>query len=160
MKRLLLLLYTASTTAFLAPSATLTHFQPSSLSTPLTSSATSTALPAHIHRDILIIGSGLAGLSIAHHLSTTTNDKARHITILDRETPTTQSHRTVAGSYAAAGMLAPQSERMAAGPLLDICLQSREMWGVFVRSVEGGAREFMGEDGGGKEDGVSFLFDS
>ena len=158
MKRLLLLLYTASTTAFLAPSATLTHFPPS-WSTPLTSS--STALPAHIHRDILIIGSGLAGLSIAHHLSTT-NDKARHITILDRETPTTQSHRTVAGSYAAAGMLAPQSERMAAGPLLDICLQSREIWGVFVRSVEGGAREFMGEDGGGdgNDDGVSFLFDS
>ncbi len=47
----------------------------------------------------------------------------------------------MAGSFAAAGMLAPQSERLPAGPLLDVCLQSREMYGNWVKEVERGARE-------------------
>ena len=52
----------------------------------------------------------------------------------------------MAGSFAAAGMLAPQSERMAAGPLLDVCLRSREMYGDWVGEVERGAREAIGRD--------------
>ena len=38
-------------------------------------------------------------------------------------------------------MLAPQSERLPAGPLLDICLQSRNLYGEWVKGVERGARE-------------------
>jgi len=91
-----------------------------------------------IPRDILIIGGGLAGLSTAHHIATNSN---RHVTILERELPTQQRQKTTAGSFAAAGMLAPQSERLPAGPLLDICLASRKMYGEFVKDVENGARE-------------------
>ncbi|KAL7542619.1 hypothetical protein ACHAXR_011939 [Thalassiosira sp. AJA248-18] len=51
-------------------------------------------------------------------------------------------------------MLAPQSERLPAGPLLDICLQSRELYGEWVKGVERGAREASigapgGQRGGG-----------
>ncbi|KAL7511429.1 hypothetical protein ACHAXN_008388 [Cyclotella atomus] len=138
---LLLLAAPISVSAFLQPptSQTKSHH--------VTSTSTS-VLKSHnnIHRDILIIGSGLAGLSIAHHIAT--SDTKRHITILERESPTQQHKKTTAGSFAAAGMLAPQSERMPSGPYLDLCLASREMYGEFVRSVEGGAKEALeGGDG-------------
>eukprot|EP00970_Alexandrium_tamarense_P000918 scaffold105_cov192-Alexandrium_tamarense.AAC.11 len=98
-----------------------------------------------IPRDILIIGGGLAGLSIAHRIATTS---ARHVTVLERETPAVQRAKTTAGSFAAAGMLAPQSERLPAGSLLDVCLESREMYGEWVRGVEMGAREASMGGGG------------
>lgn len=88
-------------------------------------------------RDVLIIGGGLAGLSVALRIATTS---CRHVTILERETPAEQRRKTTAGSFAAAGMLAPQSERLPAGPLLDICLESRAMYGGWVKGVEGMAR--------------------
>lgn len=91
-----------------------------------------------IPRDVLIIGGGLAGLSAAHYIATTSN---RHVTILERELPEEQRSKTTAGSFAAAGMLAPQSERLPAGPLLDICLSCRDMYGEWVKGVERGARE-------------------
>ncbi|KAL7521966.1 hypothetical protein ACHAWX_007387 [Stephanocyclus meneghinianus] len=114
-----------------------------------------TSLPAHLHRDVLIIGSGLAGLSIAHRLASTSD---KHITVLERETPASQRSKTVAGSFAAAGMLAPQSERMAAGPLLDVCLDSREMYGGWVADVERAAREACGN--GLKGDSAKYLWDA
>eukprot|EP00584_Thalassiosira_punctigera_P007680 CAMPEP_0172529046 /NCGR_PEP_ID=MMETSP1067-20121228/3227_1 /TAXON_ID=265564 ORGANISM="Thalassiosira punctigera, Strain Tpunct2005C2" /NCGR_SAMPLE_ID=MMETSP1067 /ASSEMBLY_ACC=CAM_ASM_000444 /LENGTH=595 /DNA_ID=CAMNT_0013313035 /DNA_START=226 /DNA_END=2010 /DNA_ORIENTATION=- len=89
-------------------------------------------------RDVLVIGGGLAGLSAAHRIA---SRSSRHVTLLDRELPAQQRRRTAAGSFAAAGMLAPQSERLPAGPLLDICLRSREMYGEWVAGVERGAKE-------------------
>ena len=56
--------------------------------------------------------------------------------------------RTAAGSFAAAGMLAPQSERLPDGPLLDLCTRSRDGYSVFVDEVEGLARD-SGERGRG-----------
>ena len=115
--------------------------------------------PNSIPRDIVIIGGGLAGLSIAHRIATTS---CHHVTILEREGPrtsTTSSNTnnnrnsnssngpTTTGSFAAAGMLAPQSERLPAGPLLDICLESRGMYGAWVGGVERGAREASYGDG-------------
>lgn len=89
-------------------------------------------------RDVLVVGGGLAGLSVAYRIASTSG---RHVTLLERELPRQQRAKTVAGSFAAAGMLAPQSERLPAGPLLDACLESRGMYGEWVADVERGARE-------------------
>lgn len=106
---------------------------------PTTPAKRTTALP----KDVLVIGSGLAGLSAALHIATTTT---RHVTILEREDPIEQMSKTTAGSFAAAGMLAPQSERLPTGPLLDLCLKSREMYPDFVEGVEDWAKN-CGKEG-------------
>ncbi|GKY92777.1 hypothetical protein MPSEU_000247500 [Mayamaea pseudoterrestris] len=92
-------------------------------------------------RDVVIIGGGLAGLSAALYL--TQIDASRHVTILDREDPNDAEtmSKTAVGSMAAAGMLAPQSERLPPGPLLDLCLASRSMYSDFCDLVESLARE-------------------
>lgn len=86
-----------------------------------------------INKDIVIVGSGLAGLSAALHIVTNSD---RQVTILDKEDPLEQMKKTTAGSFAAAGMLAPHSERLPSGPLLDLCLESREMYTDFVQLIE------------------------
>lgn len=86
-----------------------------------------------INKDIVIVGSGLAGLSAALHIVTNSD---RQVTILDKEDPVEQMKKTTAGSFAAAGMLAPHSERLPSGPLLDLCLESREMYTDFVQLIE------------------------
>ncbi|KAL9179432.1 hypothetical protein ACHAXT_008722 [Thalassiosira profunda] len=118
---------------------------------------------ARTPRDVLVIGGGLAGLSTAYHIATTSH---RHVTLLERELPADQRTKTVAGSFAAAGMLAPQSERLPAGPLLDICLRSREMYGGWAGGVERGAREAslgVVQKGGRREvytgEGAKYLWD-
>ena len=86
-----------------------------------------------IHKDVLIIGGGLAGLSIALSLA----QSGRQVTVLEKNDEKAQySKSNTAGSFAAAGMLAPQSERLPMGPLLDLCLQSRKMYTEFVQNVE------------------------
>mmetsp|Transcript_22201 Transcript_22201/g.31241 ORF Transcript_22201/g.31241 Transcript_22201/m.31241 type:complete len:924 (-) Transcript_22201:197-2968(-) len=78
----------------------------------------------------------------------------RHITILERETHAQQTSSstssssstttttaksntgTTVGSFAAAGMLAPQSERLPSGPLLDLCMESRDMYIDFIQTLE------------------------
>jgi len=87
-----------------------------------------------IQKDIVIIGAGLAGLSVAFHIA---ENSRRKVTILDKEDPIKQMQKTTAGSFAAAGMLAPNSERLPSGPLLEFCLKSRDMYPDFVRSIEG-----------------------
>ena len=86
-----------------------------------------------INKDIVIIGAGLAGLSTALHISLHSN---RQITILEKEDPIQQMIKTPAASFAAAGMLAPHSERLPSGPLLDLCLQSRDMYTDFASTIE------------------------
>jgi glycine oxidase ThiO len=97
------------------------------------------------HRDIVIVGGGLAGLSAALYVSQI--DPTRHVTILDKQDP--ESHRSkdsTVASYAAAGMLAPNSERLPKGDLLNLCLESRNMYGDFCDMVESLAQE-SGEEG-------------
>ena len=91
------------------------------------------------HRDAVIVGGGLAGLSAALYLSQL--DPERHITILDREDPGDQTGATTVASFAAAGMLAPQSERLPKGHLLDLCMASRRMYPDFCDLVETLAKE-------------------
>lgn len=87
-----------------------------------------------LSKDIVIIGAGLAGLSAAFHIILNSD---RHVTILDKEDFEQQMKQTTAGSFAAAGMLAPQSERLPSGPLLDLCFESRDMYTDFIQTVEG-----------------------
>ena len=88
------------------------------------------------HRDVVIVGSGLAGLSAALYL--TQIDPSRHITILDK---TPLDEKGTVASFAAAGMLAPNSERLPKGPLLDLCLDSRRLYSEFVDLVETKAQQ-------------------
>ena len=86
-----------------------------------------------LSKDIVIIGAGLAGLSAAFHIVLNSD---RQVTIVEKEDFEQQMKKTTAGSFAAAGMLAPQSERLPSGPLLNLCFESRDMYTDFIRSVE------------------------
>lgn len=109
-------------------------------------------------RDVVIVGGALAGLSAALYLSQM--DPSRHVTILDRETygnhrfsSSSNSNNAQPASFAAAGMLAPQSERLPPGHLLDLCMASRRLFPDFCDMVETLARE-------SGDEGAPFLYDS
>jgi glycine oxidase ThiO len=75
--------------------------------------------------DILIIGGGAMGLAIAIELAR----QDRQVTVLSR-------NFKEAAVHAAAGMLAPQAEGLAAGPMLDLCLHSRSMYPFWIQRLE------------------------
>jgi len=97
-----------------------------------------------IHKDVLIVGAGLAGLSAALHIATTSSFKNKQVTVVDSmaQKDISNTAKNVAGSFAAAGMLAPQSERLLPGPYLDLCLQSRSMYPNFISNVESLAQDY------------------
>ena len=99
-----------------------------------------------IHKDVLIVGAGLAGLSAALHIATTSaaTCKNKQVTVLDSmaQNDISNTAKNVAGSFAAAGMLAPQSERLLPGPYLDLCLRSRSMYPNFISKVESLAQDY------------------
>ncbi len=94
-----------------------------------------------IQKDVLIVGGGLAGLSAALHIATTTNQ--RQVTVVDAMPLTQDISKSTSGSFAAAGMLAPQSERLLPGPYLDLCLKSRSIYPNFVSKVESLAKDYF-----------------
>lgn len=74
--------------------------------------------------DVLIIGGGAMGLAIAVELAR----QGVHVTVLSRDFQEAAVH-------AAAGMLAPQAEGLAPGPMLDLCLRSRELYLDWTRQL-------------------------
>ncbi len=99
-----------------------------------------------LHKDVVIIGAGLAGLSTALYL--TQIDPERRITILDKNEDVADQTAEAANqaSMAAAGMLAPNSERLPKGDYRDLCMESKRMYSDFVSLVESMAQE-SGPDG-------------
>ncbi len=69
--------------------------------------------------DVLIIGGGIIGCSIALELSRV----QLKVVLLERDRVGCEA------SGEAAGMLAPQAEGLSPGPFLDLCLRSRDMFG-------------------------------
>ncbi|MBI4209126.1 MAG: glycine oxidase ThiO [Deltaproteobacteria bacterium] len=76
--------------------------------------------------DVLIIGGGIIGLSIARRLAM----DGVSVEIFDRQQPGMEA------SWAAAGMLAPQMEVEGPGPFLDLCLWSRDLYLDFVKGLQ------------------------
>ncbi len=75
--------------------------------------------------DVLVVGGGLAGLSTALELA----QRGAKVMVVNRD-------GQESASLAAGGMLAPQAERLTAGPYLDLCLQSRGMYPEWVAMLE------------------------
>ncbi len=75
--------------------------------------------------DILVLGGGAIGLSTALELA----QAGAQVTILSR-------NKSEAALFAAAGMLAPQAEKLDSQPMLDLCLQSRALYPSWVHELE------------------------
>lgn len=76
-------------------------------------------------RDVLIIGGGIVGLAIAIELKL----RGADVMVISRDFKQAATH-------AAAGMLAPQAEAIAPGPMLDLCLRSRSLYPDWTRKLE------------------------
>jgi len=104
---------------------------------------------------VVIVGGGIAGLSIAHYLATTSN---KSVTVLDRTGPAPSSgdSKTESASSASQGGLGQQffgkggapydslydesNETFGSGLLLSMCLKSRDMYEEWTNAVEEGAK--------------------
>jgi glycine oxidase len=76
--------------------------------------------------DALVIGGGIIGCSVALRLA----QAGLSVTVLDRGEPGAEA------SSAAAGMLAPQGERIEPQPFSDLCVASRTLYPRFAAEIE------------------------
>jgi glycine oxidase len=76
-------------------------------------------------REVLIIGGGIIGMAIALELQ----QQGAAVTILSQ-------NFAAAAAHAAAGMLAPQAEGIAPGPMRDLCLASRDRYADWSHQLE------------------------
>lgn len=82
--------------------------------------------PASIHPDVLIVGGGVIGLSVARELH---RRGVERIAIVEKGVCGEES------SWAAAGMLGPQAETDEPGDMLDLCVGSRDAYPAFAASL-------------------------
>lgn len=83
--------------------------------------------------EILIIGGGIIGLAIALELKC----QGASVTILCRDSFATRGRdRAEAATYAAAGMLAPQAEKILPSPMLDLCAASLALYPDWIHKLE------------------------
>ncbi len=75
--------------------------------------------------EVLIVGGGAIGLATALELAL----RGVSVTVLSR-------NFQEAALYAAAGMLAPQAEGLLPGPMLELCVRSRELYPEWTRKLE------------------------
>lgn len=75
--------------------------------------------------DVVIIGGGIIGLALAIELKL----RSVKVTVLSRDFQEAATH-------AAAGMLAPQAEKIPPSPMLDLCLKSRAIYADWIRKLE------------------------
>ena len=75
--------------------------------------------------DVLIIGGGAIGLAIAIELAL----RQTSVTVLCRDFQ-------AAALHAAAGMLAPEAEGLAPGPMRELALRSRDLYPEWIRKLE------------------------
>jgi glycine oxidase len=81
-----------------------------------------------LHTDVLILGGGVIGLSIARELH---KSGVKDITVVERGTCGREA------TWAAAGMLSPQAETDEVGAFFDLCLRSRDMYPEFAAALLG-----------------------
>ncbi|WP_299408073.1 glycine oxidase ThiO [Acaryochloris sp. IP29b_bin.148] len=74
--------------------------------------------------DVLVIGGGAMGLATAIELAC----QGAQVTVLSR-------NFQEAALHAAAGMLAPQAEGLEPGPMLDLCLRSRDLYADWTNQL-------------------------
>lgn len=89
--------------------------------------------------DVIIVGAGLIGLAVAFELA----ERGATVRVYDRDEPVR------AASWAGAGLLAPYTERIADGPLLELCASSLQEYPAFVTRVRdaGGIDPHLRVDG-------------
>src|SRR4051794_23457881 len=90
--------------------------------------------------DVLILGGGVIALGTALAL----NARGLRVAVIERGAPGAEA------SSAAAGILAPQCEAHAPGPMLDLCRRSRARWPAFAAALH----EATGVDPAYRDDGT------
>ena len=90
--------------------------------------------------DVVIVGAGVIGCALARELA----GRAVSVTLIERAEPGAEA------SGAAAGLLSPQADAVAPGPLFDLCVESRGLYSDWVRELS----EETGMDVGYRRTGI------
>ena len=76
--------------------------------------------------DVLVVGGGLVGCALSRELAS----RGLEVTVVERGQPGEEA------SWAAAGLLSPQSDARAPGPFFDLSIESRTMYPEWTRELE------------------------